>query len=783
MRHRTCRPLAVLALALVLAGFAAPPFAGRPLEEVLLEIGAQGPRLIFTSELVPPGLRVEEEPQGASWREIVEEILAPHGLRLEEVSPGVFVVLRAPSAGGRPVEAAAAAPGERLSTPSLLEEIVVTPSRISLLAAEPAASLAFSAEEIAALPHLGDDLFRTFTLLPGISGNELSARFHVRGGRSDEVMVLLDQLELFEPFHLRDFSDALSVVAPQAIAEVDLFLGGFPASYGDRMGGVLEMRSARAAAGRPLSHLGLSVLNAQLGSSGHFAAGRGSWLGVARYGSLDAVRRHLSAEERPRYWDAFVKADYAPGPAQEVGFRLLRAEDRLKFAITERGDFEQAETFYRNSYLWLTHRATLGRSLLADTVFSLGRVDRDRRTREQEGDDEGFSLRDERRHEFIGLRQDWSHESERGEIGQLFSWGLDSRHYSSLYDYENERELEDPLAEIRSEPRSGTRRFRRRPKGDFFGVYLSQKVRLHPRLTTELGLRWDEQELAGDTQWSPRLHAVYALTERDVLRFSWGHYFQSHRPYELRVEDGETEFLPSEQTEQFVFAYERSFRHGWQLRCDLYSREVRNPRPRFENIFEPISSFPEIEPDRVRFAPESSSARGLEIFLRGRFSERVGFWLSTTHARSEDRLAGRDMPRAIDQPHNLSFDLAWRASEHWTVNLAWRWHSGWPTTALSAVLEEDEDGELEPRLVFGPIFGERLPEYHRLDLRASRSWQARRGRLTFFLDLQNLYDRENIAGFNTEFGFEPLPDGQVRVVPVEEKWGGFLPSFGIDWRF
>jgi hypothetical protein len=397
MRHRIYRLFVVLVLALVLAGFAAQRFAGRPLDEVLLEIGAQGPRLIFTSELVPPGLRVEAEPKGASWQEIAEEILAPHGLRLEEVSPAVWVVLRAPAAG-RPAEAVSAAPGERFSIPSLLEEIVVTPSRISLLAAEPAASLAFSAEEIAALPHLGDDLFRTFTLLPGISGNELSARFHVRGGRSDEVMVVLDQLELFEPFHLRDFSDALSVLAPQAIAEVDLFLGSFPANYGDRMGGVLEMRSVRPEAGQPLSHVGLSVLNVQLGSGGHFAGGRGSWLGVARYGSLDAVRRHLSAEERPRYWDGFLKADYAPGPAQEVGLRLLRAEDRLKFAFTERDDFEQAETSYRNSYLWLTHRAALGRSLLADTVFSLGRVDRDRRTREQEGDDQGFSLRDERRH-------------------------------------------------------------------------------------------------------------------------------------------------------------------------------------------------------------------------------------------------------------------------------------------------------------------------------------------------------------------------------------------------
>ena len=48
-----------------------------------------------------------------------------------------------------------------------LDEIVVTPSFISLLREEPVTGLALDRDDIFALPHLGDDIFRAMTLLPG----------------------------------------------------------------------------------------------------------------------------------------------------------------------------------------------------------------------------------------------------------------------------------------------------------------------------------------------------------------------------------------------------------------------------------------------------------------------------------------------------------------------------------------------------------------------------------------------------------------------------------------
>jgi hypothetical protein len=728
-------------------------------------------------QILIPGLGIEalSDEQGSFSLSPVP----PGSYTLEARRPG-FVVERM---GG--VEAVAGRVSEvafrLVPAPLPLDEIVVTPSTISLLRSEPVPVIALDSDEINSLPHLGDDLFRALTLLPGISGDEFSARFHVRGGRIDEVLVQLDQLELFEPYHLKDFQSALSIIAPQAIAEMDLFLGGFPAQFGDRMGGVLDMTTVAPTRRRAL--LGLSILGAQAGGAGAFAEERGHWLGVARYGSFKLVKGFLGPEEQPGYWDAFGKVEYRLGDVHHLGARLLSGDDRLQFVNPEGGDVEQADNDYNSSYLWLTDQALLGAELFIDSVVSAGRIDRDRRAGEVVEGEQGYLLRDHRVLDVVGFKQEWNYEpTDR----HYLRWGFDLRRLESDYDYLNFFTAENLL----DDSRTGTTAFRRRFRGEQYGLYLSDRLRLWGPLTAEVGLRYDEHTLTGDHNLSPRVNLVAALGEASTLRAAWGHFYQGQRLYELQVEDGETDFFPGELTEHYVLGFEHRFRRGETLRLDLYRRDVGNPRPRYENIFEPVDPNPEIQPDRARIVPERSISEGVELFLRGRGGRKLDWWLNYAYARVEDEIDGRDVPRGIDQPHTLNLDLAWRVNPRWTLNLAFRYHTGWPTTAVMGELQEDDEGEVEPVLVFGPLYGERLPDYHRLDLRVSREWRLRKGNLSFFLDLQNLYDRSNLAGFKVEFEFAQqdgevvvLPDGSVEVIKVEEHWGGFLPSIGVEWEW
>lgn len=756
-----------LLLAVALAGAAPARYQGQPLADVLRSLQSQGLTLVFTSQLVRDDMTVVAEPSSREPRQVLEEILAPHGLGVEEGPGGVLVVVARAAPPGRE-------PPAREPMPVFHEEIVVQPSRLSLLREPPESTLSWSREEIESLPHLGGDVFRAVSLLPGVAANDVTARFSVHGGRRDEVKILLDGQELYDTYHLKDYDSALSVVSARALASASLTTGAWTAEQGDRMSGVLDLRTVDPPAGRQFV-LGLSVLDALALSSGRFAEERGAWLASVRRGSLDLAADAIGKED-PRFWDALGKMEIESGLGR-LGARVLAAGDELELDKVASDGFERFENNYRSTHGWLTHGWT-GRRLLVETIGSWAEIDQNRGGSgiEEEG---GFELRDRRGFQALGLAQTWSLQLDpRNALGL----GWEGRRYDADLDYAKELDPDLVILAPFAPPRAMAHRFDGSLRGEHGGVWASDRISLD-RLTAELGLRYDRHTATGDTLLSPRINLAWRLGDRSVARAGWGRFFQSHRPYELQVDDGEHALGPAERSQHWVLGAETLLeRFGLDaVRVELFRREIDDPRPRYENLLEPLNFFPEIEPDRVRIAPERSRAHGIEVLLRGSRGAAFGWWVAYSHARAEDRIQGRRVPRALDQPHTLALDLHYRLPRQWSLNLAWRYHTGWPTTPVEARrIPDPEDPEEEPELaaVFGRLNSGRLPAYHRLDLRASRRWDLRSGGLTLFVDVQNLYDRRNLAGFDVDVDDEA---GVVRL--EEERWPGLFPSIGITWDF
>ncbi len=360
---------------------AAASYEGRPLAEVLQSLQRQGLTIVFTSQLVRPDMTVAAEPAAREPRQLLEEVLAPHGLGVEAGPEGILVVVAKAAAGdigkasiegrvfareGRRglagavvrvveraqeaavlddgsfsvaaldpgsytlevsaagyleqrIEGISVAAGEARQVvfylrlqPVFHDEIVVQPSRLSLLQEPSDSSLSFGREEIERLPHLGGDIFRAASLLPGVAANDVTARLSVHGGRSDEVKILLDGQELYDAYHLQDYDGALSLIPARALASASLTTGAYPVSHGDRMSGVLDLRTTDPPAGRQLV-LGLSVLDALASGSGRLADDRGAWLVTMRRGSLDLARDAIGGEH-PQFWDVLGKAELHDGP-------------------------------------------------------------------------------------------------------------------------------------------------------------------------------------------------------------------------------------------------------------------------------------------------------------------------------------------------------------------------------------------------------------------------------------------------------------------------------------
>ncbi|MGB6337204.1 MAG: TonB-dependent receptor [Thermoanaerobaculia bacterium] len=666
-----------------------------------------------------------------------------------------------------------------------LDEIVVS-ARYSILRDQPISVTTMTRKQIVELPHFGDDLYRAVKILPGTSGGDITSRFSVRGSLDREVLAELDGVELFEPYHLKDFEGIFSVLDPQLIGGLDLFAAGFPAEFGDRSSSVLDMTTIRPTSIR--TNLGISFSNVWAGSSGAFAGNRGHWLASVRRGYLDLILKIANDGDdedgtapKPRYWDATGKLGYDLTKSQSLRVEMLLAGDTLLFDEVDGDETLDAETRYGSKNAWIGHQALLSEKTFVDSILSFQRIDRDRSVDWVDPTpEERLVLVDDRVLDILGLRQDWNHQLSGNHY---LKWGFELRGYDTTYDYLNDQLIRDRIDDPRFPPGELTRFYQDELSGEHYALYAADRMRLFKGLTAEIGLRYDKQTMLEDDQFSPRVNLVYDIGGGGVLRFGWGHFYQSHRPHELEVEFGETEFYPAEQAEHWTLGFEKELGKT-AVRAEFYRRQIDTPRPYYVTLFDPWKPLPEFASDLVRITPDTSLAQGAELFIGRRHGGKIDWWASYTWATIEDDIDGGTQPRYYDQTHAVTASISYRPSRKWNLSWVGFYHTGWPTTEIFGLATPSEDGN-EIQHFLGDFYAERLDDYQRLDMRVSRITQVgRKGQLTFFLDVQNLLNRENERGKDIdEDQWTQLPDGNWAITYETTYWLQIMPSFGVMWEF
>ena len=84
------------------------------------------------------------------------------------------------------------------------------------------------------------DIIKSVIMMPGVqSVGEMSSGFNVRGGNADQNLVLMDGAPVFNTSHMFGF---FSMINPDAVQDVTLFKGGIPASYGERISSIMDVK-------------------------------------------------------------------------------------------------------------------------------------------------------------------------------------------------------------------------------------------------------------------------------------------------------------------------------------------------------------------------------------------------------------------------------------------------------------------------------------------------------------------------------------------------------------
>jgi outer membrane receptor protein involved in Fe transport len=805
-------------------------WAGRPLRALLVELRRSGLRLIYSYDVVHERMTVSDEPTSADPLEALREILPPLGLALREGPDGTWLIVSAAEAasrafvsgrvvalpGGEPLEGAivtlsggprtrSGADGRfaisarrtraaeltveaigflrrRLALPAggargivvelvrreeLVTEVVVTPSRLSVLRQEQAPALELDRDDIIVVPAIGDDATRVIELMPGVAAPDSSAAFSIRGGEVRDVSLILDGLEIYEPFHLASFQSPFSYIDSNLLERIELYGGGFTADFGDRHGGLVRLTTEREPQRRSTT-IELGTINSRITHSGPIGDGIATTVS-ARAWYPEAVRDTISLGDDgidPRLQDLYARLDWSGSSGTLYSAHALAARNRLDFSETEDDETESADVLNRAGYLWLRAMSAWSDAWIADSVLSIGRIETDRDG--QSVTDLGQTLVSDRRAvSLLGLRHDATWNASASHALRL---GFDLRWLDADYAYAESPAGEEPTL------------VRTSPGGMTYGSYAAYRGRLGRRLATEVGLRWDRQQHTDDSQISPRVNLVWRPAPGSELKIGAGRFYQSQRINELQVEDGEREFRRAELSEQAVVSFRRRLRSGRLLRVDAYYRWLSDVQPRYENLFNPVELYPETEPDRIRIAPQNSRAHGIELLLRSRPQQPLTWWVSYALSSTEDIIDGESVPRRWDQTHAGRFLLGYRWTSGWLVSLTGSAHSGWPTTPIEPGITTGPDGEIEIEPIPGDRNSERFPSYFRLDLALSRTFPLRRGEVSVELEFVNLTDEENVCCVD-EVEFELREDGTVVATPELDYWLGRTPSASVRWTF
>lgn len=606
-----------------------------------------------------------------------------------------------------------------------LREIVVTPGKFGIRRESGAADQVLEVNEIKLTPGAAGDVYMVMSTLPGATSQGPTSPIYVRGGSSDENLVLLDNGSVSSPFHCEIAGGGMySMFNPAILREVTLLTGGFPAEYGGKLSAVLDIEGREGDRERLSGSAALTMAYAELVGEGPVSP-RGSYIFSARRSYFDLLVKmsEYKFEVFPNYSDLYGKLVFDLTKNHKLSFTALWANDNLVMPYEEpdfTGDFD-----------WETTKGlfSLGlRSFFSPRIFSRFTLTRsDSRWKTTFGSE----WYDDTKEVQYAVREDVI--CELSPLHKL-KFGLSLKQLNSNYSInmpdvrEQERIREDaPLIRIDSKVSSR-----------IHGFYLQDKWRISNWWVANIGERYDYFDESGEHTISPRFGLAYALGKGTVFRAAWGYYFQSLSNKDLTTNYGNPNLKPKKAT-HYLLGLEHRFREGINLRAEAYYKRLTNL---------PLSN------TNTNFSNEGYGyAKGIEFLVQRHLKNNIFGWTSYSYSvvkrREYDDLR-EDYPD-FDRRHILSVVGNYKFRNGWRIGLKWQYASGRPLTPIVGAEYDSLSGWWKP--VWGERSSVRYPAYHLLDVRVLKEFRFSHWNLITFLEVMNAYNRKNVAEYewNTDY--------------------------------
>jgi hypothetical protein len=571
---------------------------------------------------------------------------------------------------------------------------------------------------------LTNDPMRAIQVLPGVStGDDFRSEFVVRGSPFSRMTFTLDGVPTSFLLHtvqrVRD-GGSIAMLNGDILDGITLLNGSYPQRYGDRLGAELDFHMREGSRDRAQLRFGVSGTDASMVAEGPLGRGKaGSWLVSARKSYLELLLKQIDDDDDFGFGfsDVQSKLVYDVAPAHRAELTIVAGRSRLDQEST----VEQVNQVHdgRNSAVlvnggWrftlsprvvLTQRLALGVNDYSNVNAAGGEQDRGS-GRDLTWRADVAAIRSDSLTIEGGAQAQWQHRALTGRFFPDRAAAVTTEHY------DDELAMASAYAQARWSPGA--------------------------RFTVTPGGRVDRSS-AFDTTASPWLLADVKLGSSFTLRGGAGLHHQVpgfEETFGLRRGSA----LVPERAIHTDLGIEQTVGADARWQVTLYHRRERR-------VLRPPDSELRLIDGRLIFPSASDRwenrldgyARGVEMLFQRRRSSGLSGWLSYSLGfnRYQDRATAESFDGDFDQRHTLNAYGLYRFSDRF--NLAAKLRAG---SNVPAVGYWEQQGD---RYFVSDRRNElRLPRYARLDVRLSRAFNRRSSRITLFVEVLNVLDRENV---------------------------------------
>ena len=654
-------------------------------------------------------------------------------------------------------------------------------------------------EQIKQLPALvGEvDVLKAFQYMPGVqSGNEGSASLYVRGGGPDQNLILLDGVPLYSVSHFGGF---FSIFDADVLSHAQLYKGGFPARYGERLSSIVDLRMKEG--NKEVYKVGGSIglIAARVSVQGPIQKGKSSFILSARRSYVDLLSRPISKQiiggdnlANYSFYDLTGKANWVVSPKDRLSLSFYMGEDAVKGKTVYEQD--SVDFFYREQndmgIRWGNRMAALRwNRIWNDQLFStltLTNTSYQLKTDAQGEaifETDSFAINSAYTLDYLSQIRDWGakidfdaypHPSHSLTFGAFFS-----AHRFEPQTYGNtgigvQTEAVDPELHYTYES----------------GVYGEDHIRVGSRFSANLGLRLTQYQTQGVHNWN--LQARVAARLQLAQNIAWKSSF-SQMNQNLHLLANSAIGLP---VDVWVPATAKApAQNSWQLASGISASLLQDRMEvSLEGFYKKMEGLIRFQEGRsfVGLGANGESwqdnvevngtgeAYGMELLLqkkRGRTTGWLGYTLSWNWRQFDNLDLGERFPYTYDRRHDVSLVWNHKLSDQVRISGTWVFGTGRaltlttggygrasygirdspgsrPNLVDSRILEQYQSLNIGLRyeiVEYGSgveVFekgrnGFRMQAYHRLDLGIHFTKQKKWGRRTWTLGIYNAYNRLN----------------------------------------